>query len=104
MSELSSVELFLNGKLQIATARDALTFSGINPEAVKMFSAILGIHETVSDSDEQNDLFIFYRGESAHKDKTDIVTGLELMIEKVTDNRSDAIEAARGLLSILIQK
>lgn len=103
MRELGSDELFLQGRLQIATARDALSSTGINPKAQSQLTTFLDVHGQLSTGEDQEDLIVYLRGGETECTKADIVMSLELL-EQGPDVRPGAIEAARGLLELLRQK
>lgn len=103
MSEFGSDELFLTGRLQISTARDALSATGINHDAETQLTTFLNVHSQVSMGEEQDDLVVYLRGDEAESTKADVVMGLELL-KHGDDIGSGAAEAARGLLELLRQK
>lgn len=103
MSEFGSDELLLAGRLQISTARDALSTTGINHDAETQLTTFLNVHSQLSTGEEQNDLVVYMRGGEAKSTKADVVMSLELLGQG-DDIGSGAAEAARGLLELLRQK
>ena len=79
MSELGSDELFLRGRVQVNTALSALAHSGVNPEAQKRLQTFLEVHDMMSDGQAQNDLSIYLQGGTAERERSDIVSSLELL-------------------------
>ncbi|MBA2278928.1 hypothetical protein H0V99_00585 [Candidatus Saccharibacteria bacterium] len=103
MRELGPDELFLQGRLQIATARDALSSTGINTKAESQLTTFLDVHSQLSTGEDQKDLVIYLKGGEIERSKADIVMSLELL-EQSPDVQPNALEAARGLLEIIRQK
>ncbi len=103
MRELGSDELFLQGRLQIALARDALSSAGINPVAESRLTTFLDVHDQLSTGEDQKDLAVYLQGDETERTKADIVMSLELL-KQGPDVQPDVAEAARGLLELLRQK
>ncbi len=100
MRKLESDELYLKGRLQVATARDALKTTGINRDAVKFLTTVLDVHEMLNPDESQDGLVLFTKGDTVKQTKTDLVISLELIDEGYAKN-FPGVEAARGLLEIL---
>ncbi|HET8884528.1 MAG TPA: hypothetical protein VFM68_03590 [Candidatus Saccharimonadales bacterium] len=79
MSEYKSDELFLKGRIQVETAREALTHTGINPSAEQRLQTFLDVHSQLSDKISQQDLVIYLRGGVVAAEKADIIASLEAM-------------------------
>lgn len=76
MKPLGADELYLSGRLQIETVVDALTHTGLNPGAQERLQKLLDAHSLLSKDSEQQDLFIYLRGDSMVSEKADILAGL----------------------------
>lgn len=79
MSEFGTDELFLHGRVQVSTALGALAYTGANPEAQQQLQTFLEVHDQMSDGHNQNDLSIYLQGETAEREKADIVSSLETL-------------------------
>lgn len=93
-------ELFLSGRLQVDTAIDALTMTGVNPQAEGMLRNLRDVHEIATTPGAKDDLTVYLQGEQAAAMKADIATGA-LLAEQNLDLTPEARVAARGLLDIL---
>ena len=100
MRELCSDELFLRGRLQVSTAIGALAHSGVNPEAQKRLQTFLEVHDTMRDGQAQNDLSIYVKGKTAEREKSDIVSSLELLFLNPTIENEQRVASA-ALYTIL---
>lgn len=93
-------ELYLQGRLQVEAARDALLTTGLNPTAAGRFTAYLDAHNILSDGEDQCDSSLYTRGGDTKQMKADIISSLET----ITAIQGIGVEAARGLLSLLTDK
>jgi hypothetical protein len=76
MTEFAEDELYLKGRLQVATALGALAYTGINPTAAQRLQTLLDVHGEPTDEFKQNDLVLYLRGEVAKQEKSDIEASL----------------------------
>jgi hypothetical protein len=100
MNKYPADHLFLNGRLQVETALGALRHTGANPDAQSLLQLLLDCHDQKSDGTAQNDLSISARGETAEKQKADIVASLEIVSanEDVSTETRAAAVAVREFL------
>lgn len=100
MKELGADELLLKGRLQVETALGALAFTAVNPEAEQRLQTLLDVHANLSDGEDQNDFSIYLQGETAAREKADILASLEALKDSdaVTPEARIAADALRHIL------
>lgn len=95
-------ELFLRGRLQVETARDALAFTRLNPAGQNLLGVFISVHAQLSDGTNQNDaaLVVYLEAGETEQIRADVVQSLGEMAcsQAATEGQRVAANILLGIL------